>query len=100
MTSMNHIVVDVSSDDEDDKRVDYSDFFDGLMEVSNEMLKCNDLLNLTVENVEDGDDDCVILDCDPTAKETVIETFETDEVFVVGQKGEVKFSSFRLFDQF
>jgi len=92
MSSMNHIVVDVSSDEDDDKPVDYSYLFDGILGVSDEKkpIKGTDLLNPTVEN-EDDDDDCVILDFDPTAKESAIETCETDGVLVVGQKGEVNF---------
>ncbi|KAG7545820.1 hypothetical protein ISN44_As12g012510 [Arabidopsis suecica] len=84
MTSMNHIVVDVSSDEEDDKPVDYSYLFDEILGISDEKkpIKSTDLLN-------EDDDDCVILDCDPTAKETAIETCGTDEVLVVGQKGEI-----------
>lgn len=86
---MNHIVVDVSSDEDDEKPVDYSYLFDEILGISDEKkpIKSTDLLNPTV----DDDDDCVILDCDPTAKETAIETCGTDEVLVVGQKGEVKF---------
>lgn len=86
---MNHIVY-LSSDEEDYKRVDYSDWLDGVLETSDEKPKRKS--NLSDPTVED--DDCVVLDGDPyktTAKETAIDTCETDEVLVVGEKGEVKF---------
>ncbi|XP_010447935.1 PREDICTED: uncharacterized protein LOC104730464 [Camelina sativa] len=90
MTSMNHIVVDISSDEEDDdKRVVYSGSFDGILDFSDEKPKSTDLSHLMVKNKDGDDDDCVILDCDPTAKENVVDTCGTDEVLVVGQKGEI-----------
>ncbi|XP_010433179.1 PREDICTED: uncharacterized protein LOC104774205 [Camelina sativa] len=93
MASMNHnIVVDISSDEEvDDKRVVYSGSFDGILEISDEKPKSTDLSHLMVKNKDGDDDDCVILDCDPTAKENVVDTCGTgtDEVLVVGQKGEI-----------
>ncbi|EOA16498.1 hypothetical protein CARUB_v10004656mg [Capsella rubella] len=82
---MNHIVIDVSSGEEDYN----SDLFGGILKVSDEKSKSADLFNPMVKD-EDDDDDCVILDCDPTAKEeTVIDTCGTDEVLVLGQKGEI-----------
>ncbi|VVB11249.1 unnamed protein product [Arabis nemorensis] len=80
---MNDIVY-LSSDEEDDKR-------DGFLETSDEKPKNighhHPKSDPTVE-----DDDCVVLDCDPykmTAKENAIDTCETDDVLVVGQKGEI-----------
>lgn len=78
MGSENHVVVDVSSDEEDIDR-DYLNWLN------------KDKSNST-DVVEDDDDDCVLLDCDPDKTSAAVEAEaddDDDEVLVVGQKGEV-----------
>ncbi|KAJ4877010.1 RPM1 interacting protein 13 [Raphanus sativus] len=78
MGSENHVVVDVSSDEEDIDR-DYLNWLN------------KDKSNST-DVVEDDDDDCVLLDCDPDKTSAAVEAEaddDDDEVLVVGQKGEI-----------
>ncbi|CAN6864219.1 unnamed protein product [Brassica oleracea var. botrytis] len=94
MGSENHIVVDVSSDEEMDK--DYLNWLnmaksDSTDEVEVEGSVDSQLNSSTRAALEDeGDEDCVILDCDPDKTGAAVEADDNDdEVLVVGQKGEV-----------
>ncbi|CAN8257551.1 unnamed protein product [Cochlearia groenlandica] len=100
------VVVDVSSDEEVDTKVD-RDYFDWLHDVmeaddevevisevkghtySSKYLKKNSSVIQTVD--DDDDDDCVILDCDPdkTSLGNDDDDDDDDDVVVVGQKGEI-----------
>ncbi|CAN8230141.1 unnamed protein product [Cochlearia groenlandica] len=86
---MNHLVIDLSSDEEEDDEgnnlfVDYSDWFDGISDTKPKS-------NPTVEDYDD--EDCVVLDYDPykitTEKATSNDSHDSDEVVVLGQKGEI-----------
>ena len=111
MGSENHVVVDVSSDEEVDR--DYlnwlnkanSDSDDVVEEVVSEVegsfdSQLNSLTRATLE--DEGDEDCVILDCDPDktspAVEAVADCNDDEEVLVVGQKGEVPSSNPIVFE--
>ncbi|ESQ50400.1 hypothetical protein EUTSA_v10001979mg [Eutrema salsugineum] len=114
MGSGNHVVVDVSSDDEVDSRVDisYFDWLNQVMEAVDEKSDSTDVVEVISEVKggidsqyrkpipEEEDDDCVILDGDPdkTAKSSAVEEDDDklakndddddddDDVLVVGQK--------------
>ncbi|ESQ54377.1 hypothetical protein EUTSA_v10027052mg [Eutrema salsugineum] len=94
MTSMNHIIC-LSSDEEDDKIEDYSGWLEEVLENSTEKHNSTAHRKSNPSNPEeDGDDDCVVLDCDPykttEKKETKLDTCEADEeILVVGEKGEI-----------
>lgn len=95
MNPMNtdNVVLDVSSKKYDDKGENFSDWVDEFLKVFDEKPKSTTHRppDLMVEIKDEEDDDCVILDGDPMAKETVIDACETDEeVLVTRQKGEVK----------
>ncbi|RID44358.1 hypothetical protein BRARA_I01154 [Brassica rapa] len=101
MGSENHVVVDVSSDEEVDR--DYLNWLnkansdsDDVVEVVSEVegsfdSQLNSLTRATLE--DEGDEDCVILDCDPDKTSPAVEAEadcnDDEEVLVVGQKGEV-----------
>ncbi|CAA7050113.1 unnamed protein product [Microthlaspi erraticum] len=95
---MSHIVYLSSDDDEADKPVDAEGVSDEKKHKSKKRKKTKTTghrkSNSKVKNEDgdDDDDDCVVLDCDPyqtTEKETTTDTCATDEVLVVGQKGEI-----------
>ncbi|XP_010540932.1 PREDICTED: uncharacterized protein LOC104814538 isoform X2 [Tarenaya hassleriana] len=116
MGSMNPVVVDVSSDEESDPRLDDFEWLTEVLQAVSEKSGSFDEvevvsevkgdskskhqkskpLNSTVGDEED-DDDCVVLDGDPekttAAAETAVDdddnAAESDEVLVVGQKGEI-----------
>ncbi|CAH8359071.1 unnamed protein product [Eruca vesicaria subsp. sativa] len=101
MGSENHVVVDVSSDEEVDPRGD-RDYLNWLNKVVDVTSDSTDLVSLdsqlnsstqaALEDDDDDDDDCVILDCDSdktsAAFESKADDDDNDEVLVVGQKGE------------
>lgn len=111
MGSGNHEVVDVSSDEEVDARVDDFDWLNDLSSDSTDVVEVLsevkagsvDSLYRKPKALEDeDDDDCVILDGDPdkTTKTDAVgdddyklakddDDDDDDEVLVVGQKGEV-----------
>ncbi|KAL1203210.1 RPM1 interacting protein 13 [Cardamine amara subsp. amara] len=86
---MNNHIVDISSDEDNDKRDNFSDWIDEYLQLSDEKPKSTNSSDPMVEIKDEDDDDCVILDSDPMAKESVIDTIETDDVLVTGQKGEI-----------
>ncbi|KAJ4867693.1 RPM1 interacting protein 13 [Raphanus sativus] len=100
MGSENHVVVDVSSDEEDIDR-DYLNWLNKDKSDSTDVVEVkgsvrSQLNSSTQAALEDDDDDkdCVILDCDPdkttaAAVEAEAEADDDDEVLVVGQKGEI-----------
>lgn len=100
MGSENHVVVDVSSDEEDIDR-DYLNWLNKDKSDSTDVVEVkgsvrSQLISSTQAALEDDDDDkdCVILDCDPdkttaAAVEAEAEADDDDEVLVMGQKGEV-----------
>ncbi|KAF2576704.1 hypothetical protein F2Q70_00001139 [Brassica cretica] len=94
MGSENHVVVDVSSDEEMDK--DYLNWLNMAKSDSTDVVEVegsvdSQLNSSTRAALEDeGDEDCVILDCDPDKTGAAVEADDNDdEVLVVGQKGEV-----------
>lgn len=123
MGSGNHVVVDVSSDEEEvDTRVDidYFNWLNDVTEAGDEKSDSTDVVevlsevkggidskyrkpNSSIQTVEDeDDDDCVILDCDPDKTTTtaaaedddkLAKDDDDDDVLVVGQKGEVSNSN-------
>lgn len=106
MGSENHVVVDVSSDEEMDR--DYLNWLNMAKSDSTDVVEVegsvdSQLNSSTRAALEDeGDEDCVILDCDPDKTSPAVEAEadcnDDEEVLVVGQKGEVPSSNPIVFE--